>query len=158
MITNQETIEILNSWKDAILDSKTKEAFDKAIKAVEIYEKYDWIFSGIYDPEWNNKFDAIDEALGIRLFYWQKYYIVHGYTCHTGMRHTGSTIAIIIRELLDVKNVPWDISYMLMRPKEHWHWYYEKIKTIKTKLDNAGIPTRTVFFCKEDKKQYDGQF
>ena len=27
-----------------------------------------------------------------------------------------------------------------------------------TKLDNAGIPTRTVFFCKEDKKQYDGQF
>ena len=46
MITNQETIEILNSWKDAVLDSKTKEAFEKAIKAVEIYEKYDWIFSG----------------------------------------------------------------------------------------------------------------
>lgn len=151
MITNQETIEILNSWKDAVLDSKTKEAFEKAIKAVEIYEKYDWIFSGIYDPEWNNKFDAIDEALGIHLFYWQKYYIVYG--C---MRHTGFTIAIILRKLLDVKNVPWDISYMLMRPKEHWH--YEEIKKIKTKLDNAGIPTRTVFFCKEDKKQHDGQF
>lgn len=145
MITNQETIEILNSWKDAILDSKTKEAFDKAIKAVEIYEKYDWIFSGIYDPEWNNKFDAIDEALGIHLFCWQKYYIV-----------SGLTTAVILRELLDVKNVPWDISYMLIRPKERWR--YEAIKKIKTKLDNAGIPTRTVFFCKEDKKQYDGQF
>lgn len=151
MITNQETIEILNSWKDAVLDSKTKEAFEKAIKAVEIYEKCDWIFSGIYDPEWNKKFDAIDEALGIRLFYWQKYYIVYG--C---MRQTGLTTAVILRELLDVKNVPWDISYMLMRPKERWH--YEVIKKIKTKLDNAGIPTRTVFFCKEDKKQYDGQF
>lgn len=154
MITNQETIEILNSWKDAVLDSKTKEAFEKAIKAVEIYEiyeKYDWIFSGICDSEWNNKFDAIDEALGIRLFYWQKYYIVHG--C---MRQTGFTTAVILRELLDVKNVPWDISYIPMSPKERWQ--REKIKQIKTKLDNAGIPTRTVFFCKEDKKQYDGQF
>ena len=151
MVTDQETIEILNSWKDAVLDSKTKEAFDKAIKAVKTYEQYDWIFSGINDPEWNIKFDAIDEALGIRLFYWQKHYIVHG--C---MRQTGFTTASIIRELLDVKNVPWDISYMLIRPKERW--YYEEIKKIKTKLDNAGIPTRTVFFCKEDKKQYDGQF
>lgn len=154
MVTNQETIEILNSWKDAVLDSKTKEAFEKAIKAVEIYEKYekyDWIFSGIYDSEWNNKFDAIEEALGIRLFYWQKYYIVHG--C---MRQTGLTTAVILRELLDVKNVPWDISYTLTRSKERWH--YEAIKNIKTKLDNAGIPTRTVFFCKEDKKQYDSQF
>lgn len=151
MITNQETIEILNSWKDAVLDSKTKEAFEKAIKAVEIYEKYDWIFRGIYDPEWNNKFDAIDEALGIRLFYWQKYYIVYGY-----MRRTGLTTAVILRELLDVKNVPWDISYMLMRSKERWQ--HEAIKQIKTKLDNAGIPTRTVFFCKEDKKQHDNQF
>lgn len=101
MITDQETIEILNSWKDAVLDSKTKEAFDKAIKAVKTYEQYDWIFRGINDPEWNIKFDAIDEALGIRLFYWQKYYIVHG--C---MRQTGLTTAIIIRFLLDVKNVP----------------------------------------------------
>ena len=130
MITDQETIEILNSWKDAVLDSKTKEAFEKAIKAVEIYEKYDWIFRGIYDPD---------------LFYWQKYYIVYG--C---MRQTGFTTAVILRELLDVKNVPWDISYMLMRPKERW--CYEVIKEIKTKLDNAGISTRTVFFCKEDKK------
>lgn len=48
MVTDQETIKILNSWKDAVLDSKTKEAFEKAIKAVEIYEKYDWIFNGIY--------------------------------------------------------------------------------------------------------------
>ena len=39
MITNQETIEILNSWKDAVLDSKTKEAFEKAIKSVEIFGK-----------------------------------------------------------------------------------------------------------------------
>lgn len=45
---------------------------------------------------------------------------------------------------------------MLIRPKERWR--YEVIKKIKTKLDNAGIPTRTVFFCKEDKKQYDSQF
>ena len=119
--------------------------------AVKTYEQYDWIFRGINDPEWNIKFDAIDEALGFRLFFWQNCYIVLGY-----MRHTGLTTAVIIRELLDVKNVPWDISYMLMRPKERW--YYEEIKKIKTKLDNAGIPTRTVFFCKEDKKQYDGQF
>lgn len=142
MITNQETIEILNSWKDAVLDSKTKEAFEKAIKSVEIYEKYDWIFREIDDPEWNVKLDAIGEALGIRLFYWQKYYIVNG--C---MRQTGFTTAVILRELLDVNNVPWDISDMLMRPKERWH--YEVIKKIKTKLDNAGIPTRTVLFCKE---------
>ena len=148
MVTDQETIEILNSWKDAVLDSKTKEAFEKAIKAVEIY---DWIFREIADPEWNIKLDAIGEALGIRLFYWQKYYIVHG--C---MRQTGFTTAVILRELLDVKNVPWDISYMLMRPKERWQ--HEAIKQIKTKLDNAGIPTRTVFFCKEDKKQHDNQF
>lgn len=151
MVTDQETIEILNSWKDAVLDSKTKEAFNKAISVVKTDDQYNWIFNGICDPEWNNKFDAIDEALGIRLFYWQKCYIVHGY-----MRQIGLTTAVIIRELLDVKNVPWDISYMLMRPKERW--YYEEIKKIKTKLDNAGIPTRTVFFCKEDKKQYDGQF
>lgn len=38
MVTDQETIEILNSWKDVVLDSKTKEAFDKAIKAVKTYE------------------------------------------------------------------------------------------------------------------------
>ena len=40
----------------------------------------EWIYSPVNDPMWNNLFERIEDALGFKLFIWQKTYICLLYT------------------------------------------------------------------------------
>ena len=103
--------------------------------------------SGIF-PEHEEKFRAIEAALGVKLFFWQKTYIV------TGMfRQYGATTAEVLRELLQVDAEPLDYSVNLPQ-SQHEAWYRSFLRGIKQQLDEAGVPTREVFFNPGQKQKY----
>ncbi len=105
-----------------------------------------WIYKPVIPP--NSSFEktvhAVEDALGFKLFYWQKYYLAYG-----AFRQMGVTTARILRELLDVSEAPIDYSRRAGSAREKF--YREELQKIKKKLDDAGIPTRKVFFSERDK-------
>lgn len=108
----------------------------------------EWIFGKVADPEMENLMEKVEKALGIKLFIWQKTYIQG-----SGFRRYGATTAKAIRDLLQVDEAPLDFSIpgcLNARGKI----YKEELREIKEKLDQAGIPTRTVFFSRKEKKDY----
>lgn len=108
-----------------------------------------WIYNPIDAPysEFEQTIGAVEKALGFRLFVWQKTYIAQG-----KFRKMGATTAEILRDLLDVSGKP--IDYSRRAESEREHFYRWELYRIKEKLDNAGIPTRTVFFSERDKRAY----
>lgn len=113
----------------------------------------DWIYSpltGAVESECNELIESVETALGFKLFIWQKTYIMRGI-----FRKYGATTAMILRDLLQVSEVPLDYS---QPPASHeTKFYRDELRDIKRKLDHAGIETRTVFFSKEDKMTYRGK-
>lgn len=67
-------------------------------------------------------------------------------------RQMGETTAKILKDLLDVSAEP--IDYTLGAANKRQQFYRKELRKIKRKLDEAGIPTRTVFFSKYDKQEY----
>lgn len=108
---------------------------------IDIYNK------GNFGPELERKFEAIEKALGFKLYIWQKTFIAYGY-----FRQYGATTAEILRDLLAIDAAPIDYT----RPtKSNIEAFYKKeLREIKEKLDSQGIPTRTVFFTNADKEKY----
>lgn len=143
-MTNKEAAEILETVRGMSANKDEDEAFNLAIKALEEQDKYQWIFACVGDPKWDDLFDKVERALGFKLFYWQKTYIM-------GMnwRCSGQTTAIILQELLKTETTPIDYS----RPVSSHRC--EILRTdllrIKEKLTKAGIKTREVWRCKADK-------
>lgn len=92
----------------------------------------------------NKLFEAVEKALGFKLFIWQKAYIAHG-----EFRRYGATTAEILRDLLNVSKPPLDYS----RPPVNnmARFYRDETREIKRKLYDSGIPTRPVFFSLSDK-------
>lgn len=101
-------------------------------------------------PEWiytNNaikstwlygEIDDIEKALGFRLFFWQKYYMVYQY-----FRCYGETTAKNLTELITYRNEkPLDFRKKTSNRKER-HAQYDLLR-LKKKLDDAGIQTREV--------------
>lgn len=110
----------------------------------------DWIYSpltGAVESEYNELIESVEKALGFKLFIWQKTYIMRGI-----FRKYGSTTAMILRDLLQVSEVPLD--YTQPSSCHATRFYRDELRDIKKKLDDAGIETRTVFFSKEDKMTY----
>lgn len=99
-------------------------------------------------------FDAVEKALGFRLFGWQKDYILSG--CAYAGRRTGKATAEILHQLLSVNEEPIDFS----RPARDNQAYIFKMgcHTIWEKLQKAGIEMRPVFWSIEDKKKYDAEY
>lgn len=119
------------------------------IEEVKTIKPATWIYNsdGVSSGELRRTIGAVEKALGFRLFAWQKTYIACGQ-----FRQMGVTTAEILRDLLDVSGEP--IDYSGRAKSEREKFYRRELHEIKTKLDNAGIPTRTVFFSERDKRAY----
>lgn len=61
-------------------------------------------------------------------------------------------MAEILRALLNVSKPPLDYTKPVTDHMERF--YREETREIKAKLDAAGIPTRTVFFSRQEKEKY----
>lgn len=103
--------------------------------------------AGLFFPEFKKKFEAIEAALGFKLFTWQKTYIATG-----NFRQYGATTAEILRELIQVDAYPLDYTGLPRTQREHN--YRRFLREIKQQLDDAGVPTREVFFTGEQKRAY----
>lgn len=136
----EEVIDILDKIaKDN--DARTVQAIKQAEEAFENKKKMDKLIYGdicpIYQP--SADFDAIEKALGFKLFYWQKTYI------ETGIyRRYGDTTAQVLRQLLDPKFN--DIPIIIDKAKVYskYSYYGYMMFYIKNKLDAAGIKTRPI--------------
>ena len=102
---------------------------------------------GLCFPEFEKQFEAIEAALGFKLFAWQKTYIANG-----NFRRYGATTAQILRELMQVDAFPLDYSIKPTTKREAW--YRGFLREIKQQLDAAGVPTREVFFNQQQKREY----
>lgn len=108
----------------------------------------EWIYMPInLSPELEKTFEAVEKALGFKLFIWQKTFIAHG-----TYRKSGRTTAEILRDLLDVSKPPLDYTKPVTNHMERF--YREETRQIKAKLDAAGIPTRIIFFSRQEKQNY----
>lgn len=107
-----------------------------------------WIYRQIpTSPYMEKQLEAVEKALGFKLFVWQKTFIVTGH-----FRQYGKTTAEILKDLLDTDDEPLDYS---ARPENiRAQFYRDETRKIKEKLDTAGIITRTVFFTKNEKNRY----
>lgn len=102
--------------------------------------------NGIF-PQHEKQFEAIEAALGFKLFTWQKSYIVYGQ-----FRQYGATTAEILRELMQVDSFPLDYTKRPTTQREAL--YRDFLREIKQQLDGAGVPTREVFFTQQQKRAY----
>lgn len=99
---------------------------------------WNWIYDRIYEEcrysHSNIPFDRIEEALGFRLFIWQKTYIARGQ-----FHSYGRTTAEILRELFDFnkRDEPIDFS----KPPHDYHEtvYRQHFYHIWKKLIDAGL-------------------
>lgn len=71
---------------------------------IESYEFPEWIYKPVNDPSWDSLFERIEEALGFKLFIWQKTHIMGlGYRC------SGQTTAEALRVLVGGAYISADI-------------------------------------------------
>lgn len=106
------------------------------MKKVDI-EEFVYGGRGTISPEYEEKFEKIENALGFRLFFWQKYYIRYGV-----MRRTGLTTAQIIRDLL-VNGVSEDYLRKQAYTKRE-EQYRRQLIEIAKKFETAGIEIKII--------------
>ena len=109
----------------------------------------DWIYMPLSGPdgELESILEKVEDALGFKLFIWQKTYIAQGH-----FRKYGATTAQALKDLLQVDAPPLDYS---KRTGNHMQELYrDELKKIKRKLNQAGIPTREVFFSVKEKNDF----
>lgn len=130
------------------------------IEATEIYERLTGengngvLNKHIYSndgfiPKEIELFEKIESVLGFKLFKWQKTFLIVG-----AFRQYGETTAIILRDLLAVKEPPLDLSTPKGAIERINREYYREMQE---RLTAAGIPTRTVFYSEREKKHYGKQ-
>ena len=106
-----------------------------------------WIYGDVapHNEELDETIRAVEQALGFKLFVWQKAFIKQG-----EFRQMGATTAQILRDLLNVSGKPIDYSRPPTSKQEQL--YRDELRRIKYKLDDAGIPTRRIWFSEQDKR------
>lgn len=100
----------------------------------------EWIYANdtIKNTWLCGEIDKIENALGFRLFYWQKYYMVH-----QRFRYYGATTAKNLTELITYRDKePLDFRKKSSTHKECCERH--DLLRLKKKLDDAGIQTRKV--------------
>lgn len=131
-----------------------KEKSKKDFMNIEVEEEpLEWIYHTPKEYCCTVNFDAVEKALGFRLFGWQKDYILSG-RAYAG-RRTGKTTAEILHQLLSVDEEPIDFSRPA--PSKRIAINRQYYRDIWEKLRDARIPMRPVFWNVEDKKKYDAE-
>lgn len=143
-MTNKEAAEILETVRGMSASKEEDEAFNMAISALEEQDKYQWIFACVNDPKWDSLFEEVENALGFKLFFWQKTYILKD--CY---RRSGGTTAMVLKRLLNTEAEPIDFSRPTRNKKSDF--FRKDLLRIKEKLDKAGIKTREVWHSKAER-------
>lgn len=110
----------------------------------------EWIYDPVPEetsyPELGKLIKDVEKALGFKLFYWQKCYIMT-----EKYRQTGDTTAKVLRALLLQTDKPIDFRYAALTNAEG----YFRSELLKTKkiLDDAGVKTRDVLLPIEKKDE-----
>ena len=99
-------------------------------------------------PKYEALFAKVENALGFKLFAWQKTYILYGM-----YRRTGKTTAECLRALLDEDHCPIDYTLPPRNPREEIH--RRELLKIKKKLKDAGIYTTPVFTTYAEKQTFE---
>lgn len=129
------------------LKEKSKKDF-MSIKIEEVTSE--WLYYSRFERDSWVDFDAVEKALGFRLFGYQKSYILG-----QGFRQMGRTTSEILRMLFDKTqynnpivfiNPPRDRQKLIFRQQFYDIW---------EKLHDAEIEMRPVFWTIEDKKKYE---
>ena len=108
----------------------------------------DLIYYVPLNAEENRFFEEIEKALGLKLFAWQKTYILAG-----SFRRFGKTTAECIRELTSNKFLAIDFSEPPRSNREKFH--RDELLKIKQKLTEHGIKTNPVIFTKAEKREFE---
>lgn len=149
MMTRKEAIDILKEHSKRSLDPALISALNEAVLALEEQEKISFIYQSPTDFYWDKAFKEVERALGFRLFAWQKDFIQQTDPVNYG-RRSGKTTAYILKLLLsNVDGRPLDFS---RRPNSKRDDFFRKeLISVKKKLDEAGVPTRKMFFSEKEK-------
>lgn len=122
------------------LKRECAEAKDELRKIEEtVYYNPNW-----GSPELQDRISRVEDALGFKLYCWQKTYIANG-----EFRRYGETTAKILKELLDIEGAP--IDYRRPTGSALERMYRDELLEIKEKLDAAGIKTRNVLLTNKYK-------
>lgn len=128
-----------------------KEKSKKDFMSIEVEEGApEWLYHIPNEDRCVIDFEAVEKALGFRLFGWQKRYIACG--CDYAGRCTGKTTSEILHQLLSVDEEPIDFSRPA--PTKRIAIIRQYYRDIWEKLHDAGIEMRPVFWRVEDKKEY----
>lgn len=99
---------------------------------------------GMFHPDEEKFFEAVEKALGFKLFVWQKTFIATG-----TFRRFGKTTAEALRELSNVSAPPIDYTLPPRNAREKFH--RQTVIEIKEKLEQNGIETRKILRTKREK-------
>lgn len=150
--TTREALEILNSYVDLMFtdgtDGDEKSDFEKALrKAIEVLDHesdygfiIDWLFSYInnscFKIESGFNFEEVEKAIGFKLSYWQKSYIIN-----EQLQEYQKSIAKILRDLLtNVDDEPLNLLAFTRTSVQ----YKKELIQMKEILDKAEIKTRKI--------------
>lgn len=102
-----------------------------------------WIYRPLStDPDVERKLEAVEKALGFKLFIWQKTYIEYGV-----FRQYGETTAKILRLLI----TPGKIVDFTEQPRgDRERFFRKELLEVKAKLNAAGVQTNEVYTNKKD--------
>lgn len=111
-----------------------------------------WIYEPLNgDPALETVLEAVEKALGFKLFIWQKTFIERG-----TFRRYGATTAEVLKDLLQVNEPPLD--YTMPSRNRMEDFYRRELLDIKERLDAAGIPTRKVATSRQQLKEYEREY
>lgn len=139
---NGETLVDIDELIDEILSIDAKER-----KEVEEAKKlFDRIYrNDCFLPNEIELFNKIEKALGFKLYFWQKTFLIVGH-----FRQTGESTARCLKQLFGAS----PINYS-QRPKNaREHCERNTLWKIKEQLQRAGIETVPILTCEKDIRDY----
>lgn len=128
-----------------------KEKSKKDFMSIKIEEEPpEWTYYTPYERDSWVDFEAVEKALGFRLFGYQKSYILG-----QGFRQMGRTTAEILRMLFDKDQYDNPIDFSKPARNHQKLIFRQQFRDIWEKLHDAGIEMRPVFWRREDKNKFD---